>query len=85
MNKENDEVKKYYRWSDVFHKAVMNLGIIGPCFFLAATMGIAVATGGTFTIGTHVLAYWEAIFYALTGLFLTTYAFIKTNFTKEVA
>lgn len=71
-------------WSTIVYNIVLNLFIIGPCFFLASTMGLAVLTGGTFTIGTHMLMYWEAIVYSVTGMALTLYAFINFNFNKEI-
>lgn len=65
---------------EVIDKFVINMGIIGPCFFIASTMLLAVLFGGTFTVGTHVLMYWEAIVYGVVGIAATSYAFVRYNF-----
>ena len=75
----NNELKSIPK-SKVLESGVMNLFIIGPCFFIAATMGMAIITGGTFTVGTHLLMYWEGITYSVIGVIASLYAFIKYNF-----
>lgn len=66
----------------MIESGTMNLIIIGPCFFLAATMGLAIITGGTFTVGTHMLMFWEGITYSIFGLIASLYAFYIYNFKE---
>ena len=42
--------------------------ILGSILFLSFSMGLAVLNGTTFVLGTHVLAYWEAIIYSVLGV-----------------
>lgn len=62
-----------------FNKAVVNLGVIGPAFFVSASLFLAIITGGTFTLGTHTLAYWEGIIYGLVGITVSIYSFFVVN------
>lgn len=80
MTNQESKCQSTTNYSDLVESGVMNLIVIGPCFFIAATMGLAIITGGTFTVGTHLLMYWEGIVYSIVGLVASCYAFYVYNF-----
>lgn len=69
---------------DFMLRGALNLGLLGPTFFLGVTMILAMVMGGPFTVGTHALTIMEALFYGLSCITLSIlgYGYINKGENK---